>query len=80
MSRVRILAPVPNKRPYGIVVITLGCLPGNWGSIPHKVAKINAGIAQLVERQISNLNVVSSNLIARSKQCRSSSDGRATDL
>ena len=28
---------------------------------------VYAGIAQLVERQISNLNVVSSNLIARSK-------------
>ena len=37
------------------------------GSNPCTYAKINAGIAQLVERLPSKQNVVSSNLIARSK-------------
>lgn len=43
-SWVRIPLSAP-KWLYGIVVITLGCLPGNWGSIPHRVAN-NAGLAQ----------------------------------
>jgi hypothetical protein len=46
------------------VVITLGCLPGNWGSIPHKVA-INAELAQLVERFVYTEDVGSSNLSFR---------------
>ena len=39
-----------------------------------------AGVAQLVERQISNLNVASSNLVARSNPCKHEDVFRVQDV
>ena len=54
--------------------------PRVQGSSPWSGAKKNADVAQLVERQISNLNVVGSRPIVRSKQCRYSSVGQSSAL